>query len=262
MYQRLKSAAREMLRIPRGLPAEAIDEFSYTVFSDDIFLCTFPRSGNTWMRYLLAHCIDPATEWTLQSLNLVVPDIHTEHADLPVGPRPRIFKTHFLPSGKYPRVIYVVRDGRDAAVSYYDYEKKLSGYQSDLESFVQELCGGTIWPSSWHVHVLSWVKQERVRPFLLVRYEDMVEDPFRELKRVLQFAGIDRSDQIIKAAVEQVTVQLIWRESQEVSSLREAGFKGGVSGRSGKWRETFSDELNHFFLKKAGKAMRRCGYIN
>jgi Sulfotransferase domain len=89
---------------------------------EDIFIVGYPRSGNTWMQYLIAGAIldlNPrlAPDSLVQSL---VPDVHATRFYKRFG-TPTFFKTHHLPQSEYRRVLYLVRDGRDVMVSYFHY---------------------------------------------------------------------------------------------------------------------------------------------
>ena len=50
-----------------------------TVFPSDVFLVSYPRSGNTWFRFLVANALHPETEVSFASIPRLVPDIY----DLP-----------------------------------------------------------------------------------------------------------------------------------------------------------------------------------
>ena len=243
------------------MPIRATDRVSYRIYPDDVFLCSYPRSGNTWLRYMLCYCMDPGHAFDMQFVNTIVPDLHKNIERLADVPRPRLIKSHFLPADKYPRVVYLVRDGRDVAVSYHDHQRKIVGYPFDFEHYIQDLCRGSIWPGAWHTHVLEWLNRQHSMDVLVVRYEDMLDDPHRELEKIVRFVGLAVSLETIGVAVEKSTVERIWHDHQADVGNRYVGFTGGVSGQSGKWREAFSDKLLRQFLRRTGTAMRRCGYL-
>ncbi len=122
------------------------------------------------------------------------------------------------------------------------------------------MCLGQIWPGPWHLHVQQSFRMERSEQFLAVKYEDMLEDAYREMRRIIDFVGLDVSPEGLDAAIRRSTVQRIWKEFRALHAFHASGFAGGVSGGQGKWKEHFTDELHAYFLKYAGRVMRKCGY--
>ena len=95
------------------------------IFFDDIFLVSYPKSGNTWVRFLLANLLKEGDELIdFKSAIKYVPEIGIHNDELVNLKRPRIIKSHELYNAKYPKVVYIVRDPRDVYVSYFHYLKK------------------------------------------------------------------------------------------------------------------------------------------
>ena len=97
-----------------------------------------------------------------------------------------------------PRVIYIVRDPRDVAVSFYFYNLKVrvipDGYSMD--EFVNRFVAANVVPYAdrvgcWQDHVLSWVRLREGKPgFSMVRYEDLLARP----REGTQESGADAGD--------------------------------------------------------------------
>ncbi len=120
-----------------------------TVFDDDVFIVSYPRSGNTWTRFLIGNLLrldEPATFANIESR---VAEIYfnPDH-ELRKLPRPRLLKSHEPFQPRYPRVIYIVRDPRDVAVSFYHHNVKArnipDGYPMD--DFIPQVHGCGIRP--------------------------------------------------------------------------------------------------------------------
>jgi hypothetical protein len=83
-------------------------------------------------------------------------------------PRPRMLKSHESFQPHYPRVIYIVRDLRDVAVSFYHHDVKArnipEGYP--MASFVSRFIAGEFDHKfgSWRDNVLSWTARDRAIP--------------------------------------------------------------------------------------------------
>jgi hypothetical protein len=165
------------------------------VFPDDIFILSFPKSGNTWTRFLIANLAYPETPADFSNINQLTPDPESlSKRELARMPRPRIIKSHQYFHPNYKRVIYVVRDPRDVAVSQFHFHRKRKLIEDNypMEKFVTRFVAGQTGPyGSWGDNVASWLSTRQNRPgFLLLRYEDMLEDAARELTKVAAFLEI------------------------------------------------------------------------
>jgi Sulfotransferase domain len=177
------------------------------VFPDDTFLVSYPKSGNTWARFLIASLVRPNEKIDFSNVNRMIPGNEvTRNRDLMSMPRPRIIKSHQYFDPRYPRVIYIVRDPRDVVVSQYHFQRKrhVVADQFPLSEYVTRFVAGQAsFYGSWGEHVASWLATRHGRPeFLLLRYEDMVEDTARELTKVASFLGLSSTPETIAQAVE------------------------------------------------------------
>src|SRR5881227_2930975 len=81
------------------------------VYPDDVFLVSYPRSGNTWIRFLIGNLIYPNDPVTFANLEQRIPSIYT-YPNHVLRRLPRVLKSHEVFDPRYPRVIYIVRDPR------------------------------------------------------------------------------------------------------------------------------------------------------
>ena len=110
-----------------------------TVFPDDIFIVSYPRSGNTWTRFLIGNLVYQDESITFANVESRIPEIYLfPDRVLRAIDRPRILKSHESFDPRYQRIIYVVRDPRDVAVSCYHYAIKRKSIAQDypIEEFV------------------------------------------------------------------------------------------------------------------------------
>ncbi len=176
------------------------------VWPDDVFILSFPKSGNTWTRFLIANLVYPETPADFSSINRLTPDPEAlSKRAMERMPRPRIIKSHQYFDPRYKRVIYVVRDPRDVALSQFHFHRK-RGLIEDAyppEKFVARFVAGETSPyGSWGENVASWLATRQNSPgFLLLRYEDMLDDATRELKKVAAFLEIPPDAERIANAV-------------------------------------------------------------
>lgn len=227
----------------------------------DIFVCGWPKSGNTWMQRLcvcLYYGLDPkmATDQIGQTLQ---PDVHAnEYYKRFITPM--LFKSHFPPQKDFRRVIHLVRDGRDACLSYWHMLKKQnpsisldSIFLSDNQSFAL----------SWAEHCRSWIKNPYNAEKIVVRYEDLLDDPICTLQKVSLFLGVDRSVSHIQHVCDNLGID----------SMRKLTKTHGWHGNSpmlnnffrrGK-KAAYVDEVSHDILQafqlKYGDMLRHFNYL-
>ncbi|MBZ5666520.1 MAG: sulfotransferase domain-containing protein [Acidobacteriia bacterium] len=179
------------------------------VRADDTFIISYPRSGNTWTRFLIANLMHPQEPVTFANIERFIPDAEAQSSRyMRAVPSPRMIKSHSYFDPRYPRVIYVVRDPRDVALSYYDFSRKYRQIEDSypLERYIEDFTTGHLLSAGWGTwgeNVASWVYARGARPgFLLLRYEDMKARPEQELARIAEFLGIHASPELLRTAIE------------------------------------------------------------
>jgi hypothetical protein len=222
---------------------------NYTVFSDDTFLVSYPKSGNTWVRFLLANLIHPNETVGFSNINrlLPAPGVLSKRF-LKSLPRPRILKSHEPFDVRFKKVIYLVRDPRDVAVSEYHFDLKKRYIEPDvtLEQFVKRFIAGTTCSyGSWWEHTASWIATRHGNPaFLLVRYEDLLSDSIGETAKIAEFLGIQADRERLQAAVERSSADRM-RKLEKQQADQWTGTKNTRqeipfvrAAKSGGWKDT------------------------
>src|SRR5256886_16759673 len=86
---------------------------------NDVMVASYPRSGNTWLRFLLTKVLTGKSA-AFDNVNNVIAEIGIHHEALMLLPgKGRLIKTHELYNPAYPRAIYLIRDVRDSLLSQY-----------------------------------------------------------------------------------------------------------------------------------------------
>jgi hypothetical protein len=182
------------------------------------------------------------------------------------------------------RVIHIIRDGRDVAISTMhhrwnqaedqggtsklkpDQLAKREAYRKDPRALLER--GGGIFPAGWLGSAAAkWStrvgKSVKDGPSLLganyreVRYEDLLERPEEELKRLLEFLGADdASEQTVRRCVRAASFERLagGRErGQEAASF----FRKGVAGD---WKNVFTEQNKGDFKAAGGDLLIELGY--
>ena len=162
---------------------------------NDVFIVGFPKSGNTLIQHIIAHLIYGVNSEVSRSMvNLIVPDIYANKHYFRFNDV-CYFKSHNLPDPRYKKVIYIVRDGRSALLSYYHMLKDMGQEVSLEELYKGEL---KIFGVEWHEHIEEWEQNPYNADILFIKYEDLVKDKIRVLLEICQFINIKRTEEELK----------------------------------------------------------------
>jgi hypothetical protein len=200
MIERLRKAIRY-------LASKDVAGRSLRTYADDAFIVSYPKSGNTWTRFLVANLIYRDEPVTFLNIDRLIPMADNQSRKyFKRMARPRIIKSHYPFEPAYKRVIYIVRDPRDVAVSQYHYQLKRQVLSTDspIEEFVHRFVLGETCPyGSWGENVSSWVAaRSGSADFLLIRYENMIDQPLIEVAKLASFLKLKATPELIMNAVE------------------------------------------------------------
>ena len=220
-----------------------------------------PKSGITWFQSLVAGAIyglDPeqAPDALIQDL---VPDVHYK-TSFKRYRTPTFFKSHHLPRPEYRRVVYLLRDGRDAMVSYWHHLRALG--QANLE-FAQLIGGEGLFPCKWHEHVEQWAANPFAARLLTIRYENLKRDAARELARFCDFVDEPRQPSELQRVAAQCSFEAMRRREQRFGWDNPGWPKDKPfvrRGVAGSYRDEMPPEALALFLTEAGDTLRRHGY--
>jgi sulfotransferase family protein len=244
-----------------------------TVFPNDLFLVSYFRSGSTWSRFLVGNLLNPDEPVTFANIERRVPPIYL-WPDRVLRTLPRIIKSHESFDPRYPRVLYIVRDPRDVAVSFYYYVLKMrvipDGYP--IDDFIPRFLKADIVPYAdrigcWEDHVLSWIRLRKGKGgFCISRYEDLQSSPATELAKWAPLLGISPKPDAIEQAISLSTASKM-RSLEEKQSK-----KWGVTKKSrqdirfvrdakvGGWQQKLSEKSIAAIEAAWGATMEELGY--
>ena len=275
-----------------------------------VWLASYPKSGNTWLRVFFANLVadtdDPvsinalghpriassrrlfddivgieSSELTRDEVRLLRPRVYERMARELDTAAARFVKIHdaftrtddgvpIIPVSTTPRVIYIVRNPLDVAVSFAHH----SGDSVDVT--IERMCDEQFRfgadPSrlheqldqallSWSGHVTSWVDEPSLEVFVL-RYEDMHERPDEVFRGAAQFAGVSCTAEQIARAIKQSSFEELSHQEAahgfaERSARADRFFR---EGKTGGWREVLTEQQIDRLVGAHGPVMLRFGY--
>lgn len=237
------------------------------------YLISFPKSGNTWLRFLVANLLVGETPLGLTEFGRYVPDSHIK-GDLPFMVDPaspfnqapyQFVKSHRPYTREFHRVIYLARDGRDALTSLFHWSNARNRPYA-----LRDLIVGASPFRRWSDHVMGWVNR---RPqLILVKYEALYADTVGTMARLLDRIGWRLPAERLAVAVERSSFRAMrameqgLSQSEGAAPTREQPADNAEKplfvrkGGSGDWRNLFSPEDEALFWEHNRAGMEALGY--
>lgn len=189
-------AVERIVRAPMEAP---------TTFADNhVLLCSFPKSGNTWLRFIFANMLrvieGGAKEVDFHSIDYYAPVIRGNRRLAEISSTtsfPIFLKTHFpwIPQFSKYRSLLIAREPEDVMLSYFIYLNLEKGKKlPDLPLFIRH----------WRYGVPAWVHYHQTwaeRASVIIRYEDLLGDTVGVVARALSSLGYDFPNDVISKAV-------------------------------------------------------------
>ena len=236
----------------------------------DVLLVSYPKSGSTWLRMLLAEALT-GHEGDFDSIRSSVPPIgHHGAAQALLPGSGRLIRSHEILDPSYPisaqRVVYLLRDPRAVAVSFFHHSLRMGSYSGDLDSFCRDFvagCIGDLGPWKCHVELALDRAEYQEGRVLLVRYEDLVADTEGQLLRIVAFLGVDVPLATVRQAVEHNAAARMREKEQQSTFLAGRGDPSETLVRAGAapgWRKEMSPAAQAFIDDDMGELVIRAGY--
>ncbi|XP_043942189.1 sulfotransferase 1C1-like [Protopterus annectens] len=280
------SFRRLSLKMVQGVPlrkttAENFEPIAnFQARPDDLLIASYPKAGTTWILEIVdmidnegdvEKCKRAPTFVRFPFLEISPPPPvkpGVEEADN--MPSPRRLKTHLpfhlVPKSfweKNSKVIYVARNAKDNAVSYYYFDKlnqrqpEPGTWEEYLEKFMQ---GNVAW-GSWYDHVKGFWEKKDQHQILYMFYEDMKENPEREVRKVMKFLEKNLPDHINSKIIQHTSFSAMKENPMANYSTMPPAFfdQSSISfmrkGEVGDWKNHFSADQNKVFEEDYKKKM-------
>jgi hypothetical protein len=183
----------------------------------------------------------------------------------------------------YPeaKVIHVIRDGRDAAVSLVHHRWNHAAQDGGIYALKPEElrkrrayrenpgeAGESIFPERMLENLaVDWKDRTRRAMqdgrsllgarYAEVRYEDLLQRPHEEVRRLFEFLGADASDEMVRSCVEAASFERLSKGRERGEEDSSSFFRKGIAGD---WRNVFTEEDRRTFKEAAGEMLVELGY--
>jgi hypothetical protein len=228
-----------------------------------VWLASYPRSGNTFFRILLhqLHGYSTHSVYSIAQNGTEPPEdtrvlagmvgqfeIECDLEALKADPDLHFVKTHDLPGDDDSPAIVLVRDGRDAVLSFAHFLLKAvygnsDPSQAELETTLENVILGDMF-GGWSRNVNAWA--DRVGNDMVFRYEDLVQDPVGVVGEGLHRFSLNGGP--------------VMATAPPFSELHEKVPWFFRKGKPGGWKDEMPPRLEKLFLDRHGEAFHRFGY--
>ena len=271
-----------------------------------IWIASYPKSGNTWMRSLLAtylflkdknfdfKILSKIPNFTREKYFENIVDLNylknnplkiseywaAAQSRINLQNQENLFKTHsacisfknnWFTNETYTKgYIYLIRDPRSVVCSMAAHSnKKIEKCVEDLlnDNFVGfngkfNLAEITC---SWKMNYLSWKKRKKF-PGILVKYEDLIDNPEKEFRKVLIFLkeklDFNLEERKISQAVNLCSFSKLSEREIKKGFAEAVNGKFFRKGQKNSWREELDSELKNKIERSLSKEMGELGYLN
>ncbi len=158
------------------------------------------------------------------------------------------------------RILHVIRDGRDGAVSGWFHNMRVSKKWAEKEF-------GDFAGFAEH-YAQIWVRNLRAgrafgadnpERYFEIKYEDLLDDGKTQLKAILKFLGAGTKKAVIDNCLESSSFQALAKGRAAGDENRQSHFRKGVQGD---WRTHFDDNILARFRAHAGGELDELGYTD
>uniref|UniRef100_H2NQJ6 Sulfotransferase n=1 Tax=Pongo abelii TaxID=9601 RepID=H2NQJ6_PONAB len=272
----IQDTSHPPLEYVNGVPlikyfAEALGPLqSFQAQPDDLLISTYPKSSTTWVSQILdmiyqgsdlEKCHRAPIFMRVPFLEFKAPGIPSGMETLKETLAPWLIKTH-LPLALLPqtlldqvKVVYVARNAKDVAVSYYHFYHMAKVYPEPgtWDSFLEKFMAREVSYGSWYQHVQEWWELSHTK-----------ENPKREIQKILEFVGRSLPEETVDLMVQQTSFKEMKKNPMtNYTTVPQELMDHSISpfmrkGMAGNWKTTFTVTQNERFDADYAEKMAGC----
>lgn len=217
------------------------------------YLVSYPRSGNTLVREYFA-ILQGRPQLSVYEGDVVQA---SDAALTRALDHVQIIKSHQMPALDGP-LIYLVRDGRNASLSFLYMAFLFGGHRfASLGEVYDGLRYLDESEGSWADHVAGAFEQNKTRPILFVRHEDAVRCPEVALTQIASFLDAPLSPDVISQSIRRQRTSITYANNPHNGYTYEPE-KNSIYDvlkqhrREDYWRLIFDSQSKKYFHERGG----------
>lgn len=263
---------------------------NWTPRPNDVIVATFPKTGTTWTREICRQLKNLGKGEKQDDLTRLMFDPSytflegsTEFSlklqdEVPVDGR--VFATHVHSDlinmdnirNSGAKVIYVMRNPKDTIISYEKFMHNIpilevgsmvDYYPKDFNQFIATLIQGKhplcLKDGEWYPHhIQSWMKYKDDDFFHYVFYEDIIENPTKEISKIADHIGVKPSKDELANIVDKVSFKEMKKQKEkDFIGYKKTNFfrAGGV----GKWKSILTVDQSELIDQSFNQDMQELG---
>ncbi|XP_050410379.1 sulfotransferase 1B1 [Patella vulgata] len=151
------------------------------------------------------------------------------------------------------KIIYFRRNLKDIAVSFYNHTLKFYDnyqYKGEWKNYLKMVLDGRVDYNSWFDFVLHWEEVIATHPDLRIlelTYEDMIECPHREFKKIAEFLEVPFDDKLLADVVQKCSFKCMKERKGHFYLSPEGDSAVYRKGEVGDWKNWFTVAQNEWF---------------
>ena len=253
------------LKISRTLPLR----------QGDVCIVSHPRSGSNWLARIVILLLNQGeSKEDKTSLDtFIYADGYffmknIEAIDFERFPSPRVFKMlspyHFglggVPAQTSCKYLYIARNPKDVALSYYYFEESQNWWNTghiSWNTWIDMFIEGISHRGPWSEHVAHWWKHSlTANNILFVKYEDLIENYDYELQRIATFLDCLLTPKIYEDVKAKTNIAYMKKDPFYADKTYQHVLrKGGIGG----WHTLFTDTQSQMFDEYLQKNITNLG---